>query len=491
MNKEKKDLIKQFRYFKILEDCYVHIGTSVPVKKGDIIKVYNSQLENLVFSKGGGILWALGYRSYDDSKIHKLKEYPEDKPLDIIEYLKMQPNFQLPETIQCSALVSTDDTVYVTPELLDKFFNDNVHGVNFRDGSCMRVSEYNKRQVVNFDGEFDYQGKDLGIKKLGAAININTNDEDSRLEAQKKSVGDLPQPIKKMKPGFYSTKSSFLSLVFFMEKGEVIDFSKPEYALLSLNQSFMNVLGRSEEITNPNKKLRIYEKEQRDFLPNTTTRYYRLKDDVNITSTLQLQYYINELKDNAGLQAVKHDFNPHRVKGIIDVVEMNNGRISVIKVVYTTPAYYQIVDKELKKISKRLSKKEATLMNLQEISKSQKEIETKWAERATKKGKDYFRTKMIADLAKTYVDEQPLTDEFESKATQYRFENEKLYHNTINILPPGYHLSWNDFYMMHLIRTQKRDNRIMDKAYQEKMQEKRHNLLDVLHKISKKDEPVR
>ncbi len=42
MKKEKLDLLKQFRYFRILEDCgFIGIhDDSVELKKGDIIKIY-------------------------------------------------------------------------------------------------------------------------------------------------------------------------------------------------------------------------------------------------------------------------------------------------------------------------------------------------------------------------------------------------------------------------------------------------------------------
>lgn len=55
MKKEIRDLLKQFRYFKIFDDCgYIGLnGNYVPLKKGDIIKVFNSQLEDFVFRKSG------------------------------------------------------------------------------------------------------------------------------------------------------------------------------------------------------------------------------------------------------------------------------------------------------------------------------------------------------------------------------------------------------------------------------------------------------
>ena len=66
-------------------DCYIHLnGYSVPLKSGDIIKIYNSQLENLVFDKRGGILFQVERQSKRDNikgkslPSLKLEKYPDD-----------------------------------------------------------------------------------------------------------------------------------------------------------------------------------------------------------------------------------------------------------------------------------------------------------------------------------------------------------------------------------------------------------------------------
>lgn len=480
MKKEKLDLLKQFRYFRILEDCgFVIInGDNIELKKGDIIRIYNRELEDLVFNKKGGILHDIGYNPYEEKTCLELVKYPVNKPLNIIEYLSMQPNFQLPRTTEISSWIVSDEYTYLTPKILEKVLNDSKNYVELYGGGHMNVSEYNKQQILKFDGKLNHIGNESKIPMLAMAE--KPDDERDNIEMQNSTENSI-ETVSKMKSGLYSTKGSYLSLEYFLEKGEVIDFSKPEYAFSVLNQNFMKVLGVSEEIISPKKKFRIYKREQKDFLPRTETRYYRMKDDVNVKSLNQLQnsIYYPQVQD------IGHDFNRNRVKGRLQVVETEGERISVIKVDYQNPAIYGIVDKELRRISTRLTRREAVSMSLQESSKKQREEEEELAKRASKKGKDYFRIKMIADLAKTYADEQELTEEFMSRAYEYCRENEKLFYDTSKILGYDYHLNFEDFYMMHLIRSERKDNRVIDAEYKKKLQEKRDDLIDILDRISK------
>lgn len=173
--------------------------------------------------------------------------------------------------------------------------------------------------------------------------------------------------------------------------------------------------------------------------------------------------------------------------GNISVVEENSERISLIKVKYTDSTIYDIVDKELKKISHRLPKREVTAINLREVSKRQRLQEEKNAKKAAAKGKDYFRIKMMADLAATYIKDQPITEEFKEKAFNYYLKNEKLYWNTYRILGScdDDNFSWDVFYMMHLIRSENKDNRLIDSAYHNKLQEKRNAFTSALGNILK------
>lgn len=298
MKKERRDVLKKFRYFRISEDCYININDeTIPLKKGDIIKIYNEQLEDLVFNKKGGILWGIQYNEMSD---FELKKYPDDKPLDVIEYIKMQPNFQLTESTLFDSLITSDKVTYLTPKIIDRMLNDNENSVALLNGGTENVSTYNKRQIINFDGKIDYISVEDHIGKGFKTIDSGDENDDkgdtSKIEAKPKttlakSEKSLPQIIAGIKPGFYKTDSSFLPLNFFLKEGEIIDFSKPDYTFLTVNQDFMRVLGRSTEITSIKKKSKIYNSEQRDCLPKTRIRYYRLKDDVDVKSLTQLQSY--------------------------------------------------------------------------------------------------------------------------------------------------------------------------------------------------------
>lgn len=440
-----------------------------------------------------GILSSLGYSSFKDSPYFKLAKYPEDKPLNIVEYLKMQPDFQLQETTEFDALISKDNFVYLTPELLNRILNDSKNSIKFMNGESENVSEYNKRQILNFDGKLDYLGDSLKMLTVDTAELNSSKVESEESEIQENYPETLSQIISKIKPGVYTAQSSFLSLEFFLEKGETIDLLKPEYAILALNQNFMRAVARGEEITDPKKKYRIYKGEQKDFLPNTHTRYYKLKPGID--AHLLIDYYSREMRDSSILQGIGHNFEPTRVTGKIELVEGYSEENPVIKVTYTNPVIYGIVDKELKKISTRLSRKEAIAMHSQEVSIREKKSEERRAKEAARKGKDYFRTKMMADLASTYVREKTLTDEFIHEALEYYSKNEKQYWNIHKILNSDpdldidfdYNLSIKAFYMMHLIRTEKKDNRAIDASYQEKLQEERVTLANTLDNVLRKN----
>ncbi len=489
MKKERRDLLKKFRYFKILNDCdpVVINGDAIELKKGDIIRIYNSDLTNLIFDKEGGLLWALEMDPLPkDATRIDLQDYPEDKPFDIIEFLNMQEKKQVKAKIECDLSIDTNKIAYLTPEFIEKILNDSNNNVKLMNGDYENVSDYNKRMIKEFKGELDYYYPERTIKMLEESKK-NVNDEKEC--TQKISRENLLQlQDRGIQPGFYKVAGegfSYIPFAIYFEKGEIIDLSKPEYAMLAFNQSFIKVLARCKEITNLRQKSRIYEKQEKDFLPREYTRYYRLNDNINISSKFLLQYYAKDLRDTKYMEEIGHGFNPYRVKGKIDVVEMDGQRISLIKVTYTNSALFDIVDKELKKISKRLSRKEAVFVHLKETTEAHKKNEEKRNAYATKKGKDYFRTKMFVDLAKSYLEEKPVTEEFKHKAREYFEKNRNLFWKTNKILGYDNNFSEEVFYMMHLIRTEKRDNRIIESEYNQRLQQERQGLVSILNQISK------
>ena len=490
MKKEQRDALKKIRYFKVFEDCgcvsFNHIG--LEIKKGDIIKILNDSLENFVFDIHGGLLDTLGYRffGYDGNEgipgIFNVVKYPEDKPLNIGEYIKIQPPFNLPEESEIHVVMKPDHAAYLSPEILDKFLNDSKHSVMLMDKTYMNVSEYNKKTLLNFGGKLNYHSPGVKLIESGDVTSSSNNNE---LKTQNSNTKNLSRILEKVKPGCYTT-DSLLIFAFFIEGGETIDLSRPEYSFLAVNQDFMRLMANSEEITNPKQKQRIYERQQKDFLPNTKYRYYRLKDDVNVKDPRQLHESFGYLLNSDDAKKIGHNFNPGRVIGDVEVVEETPERISLIKVKYTSSTICDIVDRELRKISKRLTKREATSINLQEVSKNQRLKEEENAKKTTNKGKDYFRIKMIADLAATYIKDQPPTEEFKKKAFEYYLNNKKLYLDTMKILGYLDDFSWDVFYMIHLIKTENKDNRIIDSAYKEKLQEKRNAFTSVLGNVLKK-----
>ena len=493
--KEKKEL-EQFRYLKILGDCFIKIyDDTIQLKKGDIIKIYNSDLEDVVFEKGAGILFELGYRGdgekprrmrfEDPFYDFRLKKYPIDKPLDIMEYLRMQPKVKLPVPMQLSMWIDSDVWVYLTPEIINRMFNDEENSVKLMDGNSMRVADYNKRVFK--------KNLDIRLQKAGRRQSLLEFTDDSHYglssNNQRKDTFSLVTLEEGIEPGIYRTESSYLPLTIVLPEGNIIDFSKLEYALSALNQSFMRVLANSKEITSLRTKKRINEDEQQDFIFDTETnekqRYYRLNDDVNIDiksiSKLARRWDKESWEDVIN---IGNDYDYRRVSGEIEAVETENGRVSVIKVTYWNPATYSIMDKELQKISRRLPEKEAFRMYIKERTAKQKASEEKMAQEAIRKDKDYFRTKMIADLARTYVSKGNLTSEFKEKANEYDKDGKKSY-KIFKLL--GIWLSEEEIYMMHIIGN-KKDNRVLKNEYEEELGQQRAYLTKIFKGISKKGE---
>ena len=78
MRREKKEEIRRYvrniRYIKILGDCDFTINyNTIPLKKGDVIRLYNDQIEDLVFNKKAGILFSMGYSEYGKLQVHFAK----------------------------------------------------------------------------------------------------------------------------------------------------------------------------------------------------------------------------------------------------------------------------------------------------------------------------------------------------------------------------------------------------------------------------------
>ena len=494
-----REKLRKIRYIRILDDCHISINEStIPLKKGDIVRIYNDQIEDLVFDKRGGILFQLGYQGdggktksklfEDPCPGFELKKYPDSEPLNIIKYLKMQPKVKLIKPIKISLWIDKE-WVYLTQELLYRMLHDE-SDLELNNGKTESVSQYNGRWIAD---AFKNGTKVIMIenaKKMLPFFGENSN----TIGKQKRNTLPVPQNPGDIKTGLYKAKegTGYLPLVNILKKGEEIDFSKLEYALLTIDQDFMKVLANSREITSLREKEKIYKLEQQGFFNGTNFKYYIIKDDIEINPD-DLHYMSRisyDFEKSSKDVNVGNGYDKNRVWGEIKAVEIVNGRVTKIKVEFDNPAIYLVMDKEIRKIARRMNEREILRAKMHEREEEQRE---KDAKRST----EYFRYKMLADLADSYIlDGKILKDStsakesgeekktFQDKAHEYVMEHQKQYDKIWKILE--FELTEEQFYMMHLIRENFKDNRKIDAEYKNQIEQKKQSFINVLKNFSQK-----
>lgn len=485
---ETRKYLEDIRYIRILDDCIISINEStVSLKKGDIVRIYNNQIEDLVFNKSEGILSQLGYRNnsektkshdLDLSQDFRLKKYPKDDALDILKYLEIQPKVKLTKQIEISLWIK-ENSVYLTQEFLNRMIEDESN-IELLNGESISTSEYNKRNIIS---AFK---KGTQIIKYEPGNNLLPFFGDGANDNERKEVSSfcVPSTLEDFRPGIYKSKTenSFIPLTLILYAGDVIDFSKLEFALLALNQDFMKLLVRSEEITSLREKERIYKSEQKGFFGQSNIKYYRVKKTVNLNEQ-DVEYLARHI-DRFDRTTVGHGYDIDRVWGNITAVETENERVKTIKVEFSNPAIYGIMDKEIRKIARRMNERESFHTYLNERNEKQRKIEEERIKRMKIKKDDYFRTKMLADLAKSYTMDKKYIDwnieeeKFKEDAWNFYENRIKQYYSTREVL--GSELTVEEFYMMHQIRSRFRDNRNIDNEYQMKIKEKQRRLLQIL-----------
>ena len=516
IKEEEREDLEDFRYLQITGDCYIHLnGYSVPLKRGDIIKIYNSQLENLVFDKRGGILFEVERQLKSNNTNGKLRpslnleKYPDDEPFDLIKYLSMQPNIHLTEPLEVGMGITSSEWVYLTPKIVERMLNDDENEVKLKKDSEEKVGKYNKSILKEYAGVKVQKVNSKKIKLLGLKDNKQEETDNSVDKEPDIETLYFPEKGEEIQPGVYKTIEGYIPVTVFFKEGDVIDFSDPEYILLLVDQDFMRVLANSHEITDLKMKKRIQEDEETDFLIITDeadeklyeeygddwiyiekkyTRFYRINDDIDIDieSVSKLSRIQGEIcRDDFD---IGYGYDCSRVCGKIEAIESEGKRVSIIKVEYDNPAIYSIMDKELQKISTRLTKQEAYRAYIKRRSEKQKKDEEKRKSEAEKKGiKNYDRIKMIAELAAYYVKNTDLTDDFIHKAFEYddakgKREKKKLY-DILRFWP-----SSEELYRMHELS--KNDTRKIEAMYRELLGQNRGALTNIFKSIaeSKEDE---
>ena len=401
----------------------------------------------------------------------------------------MQPKIKVKKPIYFSLWIG-EEWVCLTPNFLDKMNKDDIHTIEYGNGGSSTVSKHNKR-VINHASK-------KGIKIIKAEFGKNSLpllpffriDSDDDNEQKKLSTICVPQTIDTIDPGIYKTEKSLIPLAIFLETGEEMDFSKVEFALPLLNQDFLKVLANSREITSYKKKKEIYKSEQKGFYKGTTTKYYKLKEGINLNEN-EVHYLAKELGGYNDTIDIGYGYDNNRVWGEVSAAETKNGKVTIIEVNFGNHSICGIMDKEIRKIARPMNERESFHAYINKRTQFDRNIEKEREKRAKKKNIDYFRTKMLGDLAKSYIlDEKYIEwgidkNLFEEKAWDYYFKNKEKCSDISSLFDDG--ISIEEFYMMHLIREKFKDNRKIAEEHQCKIKEKQASFISILKGISQKE----
>lgn len=212
-----------------------------------------------------------------------------------------------------------------------------------------------------------------------------------------------------------------------LKNGDIVRMPNETIKFLADNyhDSYLIFSENTTEITNEPEKNDIYNNINKDTITlrinnsNSTIRYYRLKPEISIkVDSPHLLYAINDSISITG----NDDFDIHRVKGSIQIVERNSDSIpEIIKVIieedFGDDIFAYITDMEISKIAERLSGVELRKTRINDINKHKSKMLQKLKEQCKPNKISALERKIkLIDLAANRVKKMELSDEFKQNA---------------------------------------------------------------------------
>lgn len=335
-----------YRYFKIIND--VHFGHHV-YKKGAIIKFNQDNLKKYLFDKNYHIIISNAFSYFPREYIPEFKPYPVNEPFDLIKYINMQEQIIFPQDCNLNITIENNKFLVIDKWLNEKINNEDLfNSIDTLDYGVKNSKELNNQIFTPFSSE-----EIITDFKLLRALQQthNHNDQQSLCNISKE----------KFKAQAYRNKGlkKFINLNF--KKGEIVNLSKPDIAMLVLNQDFINLIINSTEIIGIEKEI-IFKNEYKDNIPYEPIRYYKFKDRIKLKPNEIRSLYWDmdntfyRLYPNSNYN-LYHISIPH-----INHDEMsldNNGYVKYFNIYYEDGTDDYLAENEILKIADRLSQDEA------------------------------------------------------------------------------------------------------------------------------------
>ena len=243
---------------------------------GKIRKYSNEELKRYLFGRNFTTLLMENMVEY------KVKEYPTYMRFDIIEYIKMQDDIVFKYDSYIDLNFREEDFLLVTSWLKSKMESNEIplHTFLLPTGA-QSVRQYNLNKIQYIDQSECLSVIDLG-KLLPTSLTLT-------------NVNHLEKNT--IQYAFLFNRPIEFRIPF--KKGEIWKLSDIAIAFILLNQKFVDFFFHSEEILGQEKE-NLFCEEYKDNIPNTTIRYYKIKDEIKINELYELvgDYLIEKGKNN-------------------------------------------------------------------------------------------------------------------------------------------------------------------------------------------------
>lgn len=313
---------------------------------GEITKFFCDSLEKYLFSDNYNL------RLREHTKAYTIKPYPKDKAFNLLEFICMQDPIVFQYDDYLSANFDTKDFLLITEWLKNKMASKKITNPFWGQ----TIQETNQEMFQKL-----YEGERIGYEN-----NLIATKEECEVQTIHNTLNAI-QELFQFKGPIAGFKIPFF-------KDEVWHLVNPAVSLLLLNQKFIRDMYASEEILGEEKEVLFYE-EYKDNIPNTTIRYYDLKEDVSIAQ-------VHELDNECSLEDFNHGYDSlilRKYGKLLFCKEnicnyRNNLKVKTIAIQFPDSIYDRKIEKEVLKIANRVPLEEA-VVNYQKDQEALKEKE--------------------------------------------------------------------------------------------------------------------
>lgn len=251
-------------------------------KTGEIKKYSIQELKDFFWNNN----LSRGLRGYIEE--YSIKEYPTDMPFDLMEYICMQDDIVFKHDGYIDLHFREKDFLLVTSWLRNKLESNEMpqHPLSILINGPQSVRQYNLDKIKSTSEEERLLLDGYGLKELSKTVLALFSSNDHTYLA-----------CDNVQYAFHFNRPISFRVAF--KKGEVWSLRNVAVAFMLLNQRFLNTIWECDEVLGDEKEILFFD-EYADNVPNTTIRYYKIKDEISIRELHELigDYLISEDKYN-------------------------------------------------------------------------------------------------------------------------------------------------------------------------------------------------